>query len=59
MKVCLALKGKVEVIGILLDRDDQTKAYVVDMFGEDRVVACSSEGLSQKLVNILRAIRAI
>jgi nitric oxide reductase activation protein len=58
-KVCLSLRGKVEIIGILLDPDDQTKSYVIDMFGEDRVIACRSEELPQKLGNILRAIRGI
>jgi nitric oxide reductase activation protein len=58
-KICLALRGKVEVIGILLDPDAQTKGYVTDMFGEDRVIACRSEELPQKLGNILRAIRGI
>jgi hypothetical protein len=58
-KVCLALRGKVEVIGILLDPDNHTKAYVADMFGQDRIIACRSEELPQKLGNILRAIRGI
>jgi hypothetical protein len=56
---CRTLRGKVEVIGILLDPDEQTKSYVIDMFGEDRVIACRSEELPQKLGNILRAIRGI
>lgn len=58
-KVCLALRGRVEVIGILLDPDEETKAYMADMFGQDRVIACRSEELPQKLGNILRAIRGI
>jgi len=58
-KVCLALRGKVEVIGILLDPDEETKAYVADMFGQDRIIACRSEELPQKLGNILRAIRGV
>jgi len=58
-KVCQTLRGKVEVIGILLDPDRITEKYVKDMFGEDRVIACSSSELPQKLGNILRAIRGI
>jgi hypothetical protein len=58
-KVCLSLRGKVEVIGILLDPDEETKSYVIDMFGEDRVIACRSQDIPQKLGNILRAIRGI
>jgi len=58
-KVCRTLKGKVEVIGILLDPDRITEKYVKDMFGEDRVIACRSFELPQKLGNILRAIRGI
>ena len=58
-KVCQTLRGKVEVIGILLDPDEVTKRYVKDMFGEDRVIACSSFELPQKLGNSLRVIRCI
>jgi len=58
-KVCKELRRKVEVIGILLDPNEITKRYVEDMFGEDRVIACSSSELPQKLGNILRAIRGI
>lgn len=58
-EVCLALRGKVEVIGVLLDPDDMTWRYVAEMFGEDRLIACRSEELPQKLGNILRAIRGI
>jgi hypothetical protein len=57
--ICRSLRGRVEVISILLDPEAHTKSYVVDMFGEDRVVACSSEELPHKLGNILRAIRGI
>jgi nitric oxide reductase activation protein len=57
--VCLALRGKVEVIGILLDPDEATRAYVADMFGPDRVIACCAAELPQKLGNILRAIRGV
>ncbi|MCL0057979.1 hypothetical protein M1N05_02805 [Dehalococcoidales bacterium] len=58
-KTCMALRGKVEVIGILLDPDDITRAYVAAMFGDDRLIACRSEELPQKLGNILRAIWGI
>ena len=57
--LCHILRGKVEVIGILLDPDEHTKGYVAEMFGQDRVIACGSEELPQKLGNILRAIRGI
>lgn len=58
-KICRTLRGKVEVIGILLDPDRVTEKYVKDMFGEDRVIACRSFELPQKLGNVLRAIRGI
>lgn len=58
-KICLSLRGKVEVIGVLLDPDDTTRDYVAMMFGEDRLIACRSQELPQKLGNILRAIRGI
>lgn len=58
-EICRALRGKIEIIGILLDPDDRTKGYVTEMFGQDRVIACRSEDLPQKLGNILRAIRGI
>ena len=58
-KICRTLRGRVEVMGLLLDPDEKTKAYVADMFGQDRLIACRSEELPQKLGNILRAIRGI
>ena len=58
-EICCALRGKVEVIGVLLDPDERTNVYVAEMFGQDRVIACRSEELPQKLGNILRAIRGI
>ena len=57
-EICQALRGKVEVIGILLDPDEQTKIYMAEMFGQDRIITCHSEELPQKLGNILRAIRS-
>jgi len=58
-KICLSIRGRVEVIGVLLDPDDTTRDYVATMFGEDRIIACRSQELPQKLGNILRAIRGI
>jgi hypothetical protein len=58
-EMCQSLRGKVEVIGLLLDPDERTKAYVIEMFGQDRVIACKSQELPHKLGNILRAIRGI
>ncbi len=58
-EICRSLRGKVEVIGVLLDPDEHTKWYVTDMFGKDRVITCSSEELPQKLGNILRSIRGV
>jgi hypothetical protein len=58
-EICTALRGKVEVIGILLEPDDVTKSYLTDMFGKDKVIACRSKELPIKLGNILRAIRGV
>lgn len=58
-EICLSLRGRVEIIGVLLDPDVKTLGYVADMFGEDRLIACHSHELPQKLGNILRAIRGI
>jgi hypothetical protein len=58
-EICRSLRGKVEVIGILLDPDEHTSAYVAEMFGQDRVIGCCSEELPLKLSNVLRAIHGI
>jgi len=58
-KICQALRGKVEVIGILLDPDERTRRYIAWMFGEDKTIACRSKELPQKLGNILRVIRGV
>jgi hypothetical protein len=58
-EICRSLRGKVEVIGILLDPDEHTNAYVAEMFGQDRVIGCRSEELPLKLGNVLKAIRGI
>ena len=58
-EMCLALRGKVEIIGLLLDPDDETRPYVADMFGADRVIASRSTDLPRKLGDVLRAIRRV
>ena len=58
-ETCLSLRGRMEVIGVLLDPDDTTRRYVATVFGEDSLIACRSQELPQKLGNILRAIRGI
>ena len=58
-KLCLDLRGKVEVIGILLDPDDATRAAMGDIFGADRLVACRANELPKKLAAMLRSIRGI
>lgn len=56
---CVALRDKVDVIGILIDPDDTTREYVAKMFGVDRFAACVSQEIPQKLGNILRSIHGI
>ncbi len=58
-RLCRLLRGRVDVTGVLLDPDDGTRAFVADMFGEDRLICCRSEGLPQKLAQMLRAIRGV
>jgi len=58
-KLCLDLRGKVEVIGILLDPDDATRAAMSEIFGADRLVACRANELPKKLAAMLRSIRGI
>jgi hypothetical protein len=57
--ICRLLRGKVEITGVLLDPDEKTKGYVTEMFGQDRVIACGSEQIPNKLSSIIRAIRGI
>jgi hypothetical protein len=57
--VCTSLRGRVEVIGLLLDPDESTKGYVEDMFGKDRLICCHSEALPGKLAQMLRTVRGI
>jgi len=58
-EICRLLRGKVEITGVLLDPDEKTKGYVTEMFGQDRMIACSSEQIPNKLSSIIRAIRGI
>lgn len=58
-KLCLALRGKVEVIGVLLDPDNETCKAMGEIFGADRLVACASRELPKKLAAMLRAIRGV
>ena len=44
---------------ILEDYKEETKGYVIEMFGRDRVIACCSEEVPQKLGNVIRVIRGI
>lgn len=58
-KLCADLRGKVEVIGVLLDPTDATRAAMTELFGHDRLVACASGELPKKLAAMLRSIRGI
>jgi nitric oxide reductase activation protein len=58
-KLCLALRGKVEVIGVLLDPDETCRKAMGEIFGEDRLVACASRELPAKLAAMLRSVRGI
>jgi len=58
-EICQILRGKVEIIGILLDPDKDTREYVTDMFGLDRVIACCSTELPQKIGNVLRTVMRV
>lgn len=58
-KLCLELKGKVEVIGVLLDPDDGTRKAMGEIFGEDRLVACASRELPKKMAAMLRSVRGV
>ena len=57
--LCLDLRGKVEVIGILLDPDDATRTAMSEIFGADRLVACRANQLPKKLAAMLRSVRGI
>lgn len=58
-KLCRELRGKVEVIGVLLDPDEGTKNAMLDIFGPDRLIACKSKDLPKKLAAMLRSVRGI
>jgi hypothetical protein len=58
-RLCLDLRGKVEVIGVLLDPDDGTRTAMGEIFGQDRLVACASKELPTKLAAMLRSIRGV
>lgn len=58
-KLCQTLRGKVEVIGALLDPDEGTQKAMTEIFGRDRLVACRSGELPKKLAAMLRSIRGI
>lgn len=58
-RLCQALRGRVDVTGVLLDPDEGTRVFMADMFGQDRLICCRSEELPEKLAQMLRAIRGI
>jgi hypothetical protein len=58
-KLCLSLRGKVDVIGVLLDPEDATRNAMTEIFGSDRLIACASPELPMKMVAMLRSIRGI
>jgi hypothetical protein len=58
-KLCQSLRGKVEVIGVLLDPDEATQHAMGEIFGQDRLVACESAQLPRKLAAMLRSIRGV
>ena len=58
-RVCQDLRGNVEIIGVLLDPDEETREYVADMFGADHAIACRSVDLPRKLGDVLRAVRRV
>jgi hypothetical protein len=58
-KLCLELRGKVEIVGILLDPDETCRKSMAEIFGADRLVACASRELPSKLAAMLRSIRGI
>ena len=58
-KLCLDMRGKVEVIGVLLDPDDATRTAMSEIFGADRLVACRANELPKKLAAMLRSIRGV
>ena len=58
-ELCADLRGKVEVIGTLLDPADATRNAMAEIFGTDRLVACASSELPKKLAAMLRSVRGV
>lgn len=58
-RLCLALRAKVEVIGVLIDPDDATAKAMREIFGTDRLVACAASNLPIKLAAMLESIRGV
>ena len=58
-KLCTELRGRVEVIGVLLDPDAGTENSMRELFGGDRLIACRSKDLPKKLAAMLRSLRGI
>ena len=56
-EICRQLRGRVEVLGLLLDPEEETRHYVAAIFGADRLIACRAPELPRKLGDILRALR--
>ncbi|MBF6599631.1 MAG: hypothetical protein IVW36_03870 [Dehalococcoidia bacterium] len=58
-RLCLALRAKVEVIGVLIDPDESTAKAMREIFGTDRLVACAASNLPIKLAAMLESIRGV
>ena len=58
-KLCAELRGKVEVIGVLLDPDAGAENAMREIFGTGRLIACKSKDLPKKLAAMLRSVRGI
>jgi len=58
-RLCQEWRGKVDVIGVLLDPDEWTRKAMIELFGQDRLVACRSKDLPKKLAAMLRSVREV
>jgi hypothetical protein len=58
-RLCLGLRENVEVIGVLIDPDEATAKAMREIFGADRLVACSAMNLPIKLAAMLESIRGV
>jgi nitric oxide reductase activation protein len=58
-KLCSELRGKVDVVGVLLDPDEGTRKAMGEIFGPDRLVACVAKELPKKLSAMLRSVRGV